>query len=170
VTANAWEIVGVIVGLLVGLVSIFLAWRAVQIGRQANEEASKARTAVALERRRTFELEVLRDLLVAVDELFNEAGKIAGKPYLLHWRYSARLAMLPADDLPVWRKLSGLRNYDEVQGAILGGVSKDEVEAWIAETFGQGQSPATRTRLMLTQRLREDVLKAIERRMNARDM
>jgi hypothetical protein len=127
---DPWEVAGVITGLLVGLVSAFLAWRAVQIGRQANAaavkaaeeaeranlEASRARAAVASERKRLFQLEILRDLLRSFDVRIRRSGAYTMAGKLPDWeaylsvseilgREEARLALLPETDLPTWRYL-----------------------------------------------------------------
>ncbi|MEU7905781.1 hypothetical protein [Actinoplanes sp. NPDC049118] len=85
-------------GLLVGVASLVLVGRAIAIGRQANREAVAARAAIATERRLTFELEVLRELIALLD-----AGQLIGKTASSGTAlraYRGRLAMLPDSDLP----------------------------------------------------------------------
>lgn len=75
--------------------------------RTATRAERKALTIAAAERRQTFDLEVLRDLIetlhddVIVDLLRN--------PEQFYRQCRARLAMLPPKDLPTWRAFEHLR-------------------------------------------------------------
>jgi len=78
--------------------------------RTASRAERKALTVAAAERRQTFDLEVLRDLIetlhddVIVDMLRN--------PEHFYRLCRARLAMLPPEDLPTWRAFEHLRGDD----------------------------------------------------------
>lgn len=139
---NPWDVMGVVIGLLVGAVSVFLAWRAVEIGRRANDlaavaaaeaevanhEAANARLAVARERRRAFELEVLRDLLDLFDMRVRRSSSVLRGPGALMRpvpdfesdltvselvsRARARLLLLDDGDLPSWRGLETVPDDD----------------------------------------------------------
>jgi hypothetical protein len=173
-----FAILGFAVGATASVVSIVLAWRAVKIGRQANdaavkaaqeaeranEEASKARAAVAAERRRTFELEVLRDLLVAIDGEWGTAKKIANSPTAVS-RFTGRLHLLP-NDLPTWRKV-----WRTTPRNLFGVAKVVGVEDESAAQIEQGGKEVASTRLVsvLHLALVDDVHVAIKRRMDARD-
>jgi hypothetical protein len=182
-TSDGWEIVGVLTGLLVGLVSAFLAWRAVRIGQQANaaavkaaseaeranEEASKARAAVAAERRRTFELEVLRDLIAFVDGSPRFARDICHNPALVLSGLSGRVSLLPEGDLPVWRRVAALTNAEDV--ADLLGVPQNDVRTLSRLTRNSvvGMNPSARLIEALSAALYNDLLTAVKKRMEDRD-
>ncbi|MEU8297645.1 hypothetical protein AB0C04_10195 [Micromonospora sp. NPDC048909] len=81
---------------LAAILALFLAVRAIRITR---DQAARADAALIRERRATFELQVFRDLLDSI------AAATPGDLFGLKLRdtLTARLAMLPADELPVWR-------------------------------------------------------------------
>lgn len=175
---DGWAVTGVFVGAVASAVSIALAWRAVKIGQQANaaaakaakeaeranEEASKARAAVAAERRRTFELEVLRDLAEMLDTNRPIWHDIAQHPSNAPRHVGSRLASLPPDDLPFWR---GLADHTGIELLHVVGKLTPEDQRRI-EMVGL-YTPRDNAVTRLIERLRRDVLDAIERRMHARD-
>lgn len=81
---------------LAAILALFLAVRAIRLTR---EQAARADAALIRERRATFELQVFRDLLDSI------ASATPGDLFGLKLRdtLTVRLAMLPADELPVWR-------------------------------------------------------------------
>jgi hypothetical protein len=175
-TTNPWDVASVIIGTLGVIVSAFLAWRALKIGEQANEaaryaakeaeranaEASKARAAVAAERRRTFELEVLRDLVEVFEVLIptqNTLGQ-AGAPRLPRLREIASRAalqlnlLMPTDDLPTWRALTRAAEFFQPQSEWSEAVRR----------LGGAEDEG-----ILRRRMIAEVTEAVQRRMNALD-
>jgi hypothetical protein len=97
-----------IIGALVAVIAIWFAVR-------AQRDGTSARGEVVAERRRQFELETLRELLTAVDS--GDLGDLEFNPErALLFRH--RLALLPDDDLPFWRKVMNLEWRDEVVEAV----------------------------------------------------
>lgn len=75
--------------------------------RTATRAERKALTLAAAERRQTFDLEVLRDLIETLtDEVIAD---MLGNPEQFYRLCRARLAMLPPEDLPTWRAFEHLR-------------------------------------------------------------
>lgn len=172
-TTNPWDVIAVLVGGVVGVVSLVLAWRAVLIGKaaaaaaeKANIDASRARAAVAAERRRTFELEVLRDLLdVAGAEGF--ARRVVVAPGLLQ-DYSGRLAVLSEEDLKFWREAAGSNRQGILD--LLGQRSQEsEDELTYAELYEVVYAPPNAVVACARIALLDDVADAIRRRVQARD-
>jgi hypothetical protein len=195
---NPWDIAGVFTSLFVGLLSVLLAWRAVTIGRQANEaavkaakeaehanlEASKARAAVANERRRTHELEILRDLLRSFEVTVRGAGgtTTAGPPsqperYLsirqIIDREQARLQLLSTNELHTWRALNDflVSNPDagwyEWEEKIISVARVDSrVDHHSIDSNEKLLDQATKH---VREHLRQEVLVAIRLRVDARD-
>lgn len=136
---NAWDVAAVIIGLIVGVLSVFLAGKALQIGRQANKsaakaaeeaeranlEASRARAAVVYERRRALEIEMLCQLLSNFDMRFRNLvrGDQDGGRALEHCspllitgllrQGQARLGMIPYNELQTWRDLEECQLLEE---------------------------------------------------------
>lgn len=171
------EIVTLAFTILASLVSILLAAWAVKVGRAAareariaNTEASAARAAVARERARSFELEVLRDIaevLDAIEEKHYIPALIALTPKDVDLYFGSRLAMLPDSDLPFWRSLRG-NTATELVNRVPGGTPNDA--QMLSEAIGRGQFRTGEPYIdRFKQRLREDVLTAINARMDARD-
>jgi len=160
------EIAGLLVSVLASAVSIFLAWRAIQLARQANREASKARAAIATERRRTFELEVLRDLMEALDaEGLQTVRDFVKAPREMKYRFQGRVHLLPPEDLPTWRELMTLTT-DHLTVARMLNMSDTAAQEW---KDNARWVPSNALIKALRQALQQDVLAAITRRMEARD-
>jgi hypothetical protein len=171
-----FAILAFVVGSVASAVSIYLSWRAVKIGRQANdaavkaaeeaeranEEASRARAAVAAERRRTFELEVFRDLLDAVDGQWQLVRQIADSPTALS-RFSGKFHLVPGD-LQTWHRVWQAEPPDRFGVAAVLGVGDENV----TEPGKSAASVEVVSRLHKS--LVQDVLDAINRRMDARDL
>lgn len=87
-----------------GVVAIFFGIRALL-------ETSDVRGDAIDERRRLFELEILREILREVDDglLF----EIGGEPRRLR-RFTFRLGFLPTSEMPTWREMLGMNWQDEV--------------------------------------------------------
>jgi hypothetical protein len=173
---NPWDVAALIVGLIVGTVSIWLAWRAIRIGRQANHEASQARAAIAAERRRTFELEVLKDLADLLDEDARTPDRtdsltfrLASSPSLITDSFQSRLRLLPDTDLTTWRRAAEARTAADLGRQF--GMARADAERRYTYDGGRIEkvqaSPALVERLVNA--LHEDVFAAIDRRMRATD-
>lgn len=90
-----------IVSAVIGVVAIIVALRANDRVKRSEE---KALTRADRERRTLFDFEILRDLLAQLDDNATYAFvKHVGSS--MEQKVGARLAMLPADSLPVWRGL-----------------------------------------------------------------
>jgi len=166
---DPWAVIGVITGSVVGIVSAALAWQAVKIGRQANaaaikaaeeavranEQASKARAAVAMERRRTFELGVLYDLAKVIDQTPVAAdaancGRSLGK-------YFGQLQIVPDGMLPRWWELWNCFSIADAADAV--GVPLADAELSVP---GTPDTVATAELVgAVQQALRDDVAEAI---------
>jgi hypothetical protein len=137
---DAWSLA---VSIIVASISVFLTWRALLIGQQANRaaakaaeeaehanrEASKAREAVVNERRRMLELEMLRDLLRYFDVRIRRPGGAFNGPnggrvlpdYEDHLsvaeildRAEPWVLLIPPPKLKTWRRLAKAgENADE---------------------------------------------------------
>lgn len=176
---NPWDVAGVVTGLLVGTVSVFLAWQAVRIGARAaaeaeiaNREATKARAAVARERRRAFELEVLRDMLDLFDVRTRRSGGFFKGPGVsvralpdfesdlsvseLVNRARPRLLLLTEQDLPSWRNL--LDHLD------------DDQDGWRAVVVQlAGEADDQRAFATAKEKLAQEVVAAIRWRVEVED-
>jgi hypothetical protein len=115
VVRDAWDWVGFLVAAVsavVGSVALIYAVR-------ATREATSARQAVANERRRTFELGVLRDL--------GDATRMLWPEKMDHLKFVRRvgplLALLPLADLPTLRRIQRLQRDEP-------GSDDDEFAAW----------------------------------------
>jgi hypothetical protein len=181
-TTDPWTVAAFWSGLLFGLASVAVGIAAVVLARKANQaaikaaeeaeranvEASRARAAVAAERRRTFQLEILRDLMAELDDgrapsdrqapRWGEADLsfIIETPSIVTNRYAGRLPLLDEDDLPFWRLMGTIRPV--ALPAALGLPDN--------ETAPESRQDVRRA---LKSRIRQDLIKAIERRMEARD-
>jgi hypothetical protein len=182
VAGLVFSILAFVVGSLASGFSIYLAWRAMLIGKtaareavRANTEASRARAAVAAERRRTFEMEVLRDLTAALDAERPHVIEAATDPRRMRLYFGARLQMLPEADLPLWRqvqdmdgpealmRLLGLAgNTDSRTG---GGIGPDWVRASRNNDFQRHNEVSQALRDLLL----DDLITAIRVRVEAND-
>lgn len=165
-TTNPWDVAAVFSGLLVGIASLVLAWRAVKIGQRANAEASKARAAVAAERRRTFELEVLRDLLVMLDaDTDFTAGLVTAEGVGLD-KVTGRMSLLGDDDLPRWKAATNAATHRAYSNIF----EVPYERAWVmAPGVAQPLRASTELLAVVRREFYKDVRAAIERRMDARD-
>ncbi len=79
---------------------------------KAHLGATKARLSVVHERRRQFELEILRDLLEDLDttDLLGDPNHVPGRLQ----RYEHRLLMLPSTALPFWRQMARVTALHEI--------------------------------------------------------
>jgi hypothetical protein len=96
-TLGFWLDFGVAVVIVVALV-----WAI----RTATGAERKALAMAAAERRQTFDLEVLRDLLETLSD--DVIADMLRRPEQFYRLCRARLAMLPAEDLPTWRAFEHL--------------------------------------------------------------
>ena len=117
-TTDGWAVAGVVIGAVLSAASLLLAGWALKVGRSARDEALKARLAVANERRRTFELEILRELSVALDGDVLNRELMLNQPTRVRQHFRSRLDALPGSALPTWRKVAGAENYVEVAGIL----------------------------------------------------
>ncbi|HZM76063.1 MAG TPA: hypothetical protein VFC19_10070 [Candidatus Limnocylindrales bacterium] len=127
--------------------------------RTATRAERKALTLAAAERRQTFDLEVLRDLIetlhddVIVDMLTN--------PEHFYRLCRARLAMLPPEDLPTWRAFEHLRGDNIAELARLLGL-----EAHLrGNVISSDTSSAAEVLLQARGPLIDDIFQAVEARM-----
>ena len=124
--------------------------------RTATRAERKALGIAAAERRQTFDLEVLRDLIetlnddVIVDMLRN--------PEHFYRLCRARLAMLPPEDLPTWRAFEHLRGDSVDELARLLGIEA-HVEGGAIRTDDAEVLLAARGPLI------DDIFQAVEARM-----
>jgi len=169
-----FAVLGFLVGTLASGFSIYLAWRAVQIGKfaaqeaaKANEAATKARTAVATERRRSFELEVLRELVEALDVERSQVIEIATDPRQMQTYFGSRLDLLPAETLPLWREIGRLRRHEDVEKRI--GATRTGSPDWVRASKSDGFRHHNVVSLALTGLLLQDVTSAIRSRVDALD-
>lgn len=96
------------VQLLFGVLGVLAVWFAFR----AQKDATRARRAIPAERRRQFELEILRSLLDDLDE--NQIlHQVELSPSRLQ-RYQHRLAPLPSSALPFWRQVMSVDWYDSL--------------------------------------------------------
>jgi len=145
-TLGFWLDVGVAVVTVVALL-----WAV----RTATRAERKALAMAAADRRQTFDLEVLRDLIetltdeVIVDMLRN--------PEHFYRLCRARLAMLPPEDLPAWRAFEHLRGDNIAELARLLGL----------EAHLRGNVIPSDANVLLEARgpLIDDIFQAVETRM-----
>lgn len=164
---DPWDwiiLVGGLASVVVGILAVGLAAQANRAAKKAGSEATKARQAIADERQRTFELEVLRDLLASADNV-ETIGDIINNRHLFIARHTGRLSMVPHDELPVWRQLlAGIRLADALAA------TEEEREVMIKEAQLPGPFARDyRTRELVRTRLVADVVKSVEKRMAERD-
>ena len=123
--------------------------------RTATRAERKALTLAAAERRQTFDLEVLRDL---IETLTDEAiADMLGNPEQFYRLCRARLAMLPAEDLPTWRAFQHLDGDSMAELARLLGLEahlQDNAIRVDSEVLLQARGP-----------LIDDVFQSVESRM-----
>jgi hypothetical protein len=124
------------------------AAKAAEEAERANLEASKARTAVANERARTFELETLRDVLRVFDVRVRAGGGVYMTPSgtsgpmpdvpvplglrEIITREGARIRLLPAEGLPTWNRLISLgptERWEDVVGELGRSNTRDPYDA-----------------------------------------
>ncbi|GAA0587892.1 hypothetical protein GCM10010172_86110 [Paractinoplanes ferrugineus] len=159
-TTNPWDVAAVTSGVLIGLISLAIAgW--------ALKKSNDAQNAIGAERRRTFELEVLRELIMSFDDNAERWPKIADAPILLDLQFGGRLALLPPYELPQWRKIAKLANVEDVAEAV--GIERGKAVKWNVQSDRQFPSPSPELLLALRKAMYDDVISAIERRMNDRD-
>jgi hypothetical protein len=111
---DLWDwvtVAGAITSVVVGAIAVFLAYKAYDAADKANIEASKAREAVAFERKRTFDLEILRDLLEVLDRV-DMTREISRHPEYFEAHVGARLSLLPRDELKTWHAARVVRARD----------------------------------------------------------
>src|SRR3954465_12617509 len=107
VTPDHWQTVvdwAQIVGALGAIIAIGFAVA-------AQRGSTRAQLAIVAERRRQFQLEILREIVTEVDDGF--LYKIAEEPVRLR-KFARRLDLLPGSDLPFWRDVIAMRWMDEV--------------------------------------------------------
>jgi hypothetical protein len=109
VIRDAWDWAALAAGVVGSVAALIAIWFAVR----AQRDATAARREVGVERRRQFEVEVLRGLLDDVDAGGLEAHVAADNPGWVN-RYQHRLAMLSDEALPFWRTVMVLGWRDEV--------------------------------------------------------
>lgn len=93
---------------IIGAISVPVA---LYFGVRALFETADARRDAVDERRRLFELDILRELLAEVDRGF--LVEIEGSPHRLR-EYEYRLSLMSRADLPFWWTLIGMQWQDEV--------------------------------------------------------
>ncbi|MEU7925076.1 hypothetical protein [Micromonospora sp. NPDC049107] len=96
------------VQLLVGVLGVLALW----LAYRAQREATRARQEIPAERRRQFELEILRGVLDDLDEK-QVLHEVEFSPSRLQ-RYQHRLAPLPDSALPFWRQAMTVDWYDSL--------------------------------------------------------
>jgi hypothetical protein len=146
-----------------GIVGLFIAIAAY---RSTKQQATEARRLIAKERRTTFELEVLRDMLGVIDAHANSVD-------MPHY---TRLALIPPDELQFWRFLADLPALRDPTAYATAEAKNATVTAQIVQRMDVDGVPAIddtslsaagrfgwRVRLGLLR----DVQNAIDRRVNA---
>jgi hypothetical protein len=154
-----WLVVGVtVVSAVVGVVAIVVALRA---NRQAKHAESRSRQFAASERRRVFDLEILRDLLDHLDDR-DALLRAAGDPSATIRQANARLSMLEPNDLPLWRSMAEMRPVD-LPGCI--GATADDYKILRYANAEPDVIPDDGFLDKLQAALRADIENAVERRM-----
>jgi cytochrome c-type biogenesis protein CcmH/NrfG len=123
--------------------------------RTATRAERKALTLAAAERRQTFDLEVLRDLIETLTD--DMIADMLRNPEHFYRLCRARLAMLPAEELPTWRAFEHLRAGSITELARLLGLEahlRGNVLPVEAEVLLEARGP-----------LIDDVFQAVEARM-----
>lgn len=123
--------------------------------RTATRAERKALTLVAAERRQTFDLEVLRDLIETLTD--DAIADMLRNPEHFYRLCRARLAMLPAEELPTWRAFEHLRAGNITELARLLGLE--------AHLRGNVLPPEADVLLEARGPLIDDVFHAVEARM-----
>lgn len=145
-TLGFWLDVGVAVVTVVALL-----WAI----RTATRAERKALAMAAAERRQTFDLEVLRDLIETLND--EVIADMLRDPEHFYRLCRARLAMLPREDLPMWRAFENLRADDIGELARLLGLEahlRGNVVEGGAEVLLEARGP-----------LIDDIFQAVEARM-----
>ncbi|MCP2324934.1 hypothetical protein HDA40_003441 [Hamadaea flava] len=161
-----------VIGLFVGITAIVLARKANRHAKEAMEMAAEAeRRAIERatdERRRLFELEILRDMLEQCNPHDNKMRSLA-REFGREWmdvEFGAQLMMLPDDELPFWRAYPTFSR--EARYRMMPHESAEQAieQARYAGTGGQllWQADAEFTEVM-TREFRQDLKAAITRRM-----
>lgn len=123
--------------------------------RTATRAERKALAMAAAERRQTFDLEVLRDLIETLND--DVIADMLRNPEHFYRMCRARLAMLPAEDLSVWRAFQNLRSDNLAELVRLLGLEahlRDNVIRTDAEVLLEARAP-----------LIDDIFQAVEARM-----
>lgn len=176
VIPDGFDVGNIVVGVLGALGTI----AALIVAIRAQRDATKARISVGQERRRQFELEILREFLRDVDEK-NLVAQVIGNADALG-RYQERLNLLDEADLPFWRRAMTTRDDRELMDAVGHLERMDEAANAISNVFMRypvsgeqaelaGQHPARRREFEdeVRRRLLGDLHQAIRSRVDARD-
>lgn len=140
-TTEPWTVAAFWSGLFFGLASLAVGVGAVYLAAKANSaavkaadeaeranlEASKARAAVAMERRRTFQLEILRGMLEDLAEGATFVRQVAGSAAVIKSVYAGRLPMLDEHDLPLWRQAATASRQEIID--LVGGPTEEDTQA-----------------------------------------
>lgn len=158
--ASFWVAAG---SAFIGAIALILAYRAIR-------EAAGARQAVANERRRTFELETLRDILQGIDDL--DQPELLGIEDLAHSlinRRWLRLGFFGEDEFPAWRAIHAGADLLEVLPETEGERAKlkHELDRESGHTVVVMAAPFGVQ--LIRRRLAQDVSAAIAKRMAERD-
>lgn len=165
--------------LTVGALGSIAAAIAIWFSVRAQQDATKARRSVTVERGRQFELEILRELLREVDETDVVAVAIDNPAILTRYRH--RLDLLPASEMLFWRKAMTMNWRDDLAQelgykdrmaeasvasfAVLSGVPTTEEKAHHAAELSGIQRAFEAE---VSRRLLDDLRVAIRSRVNAR--
>ncbi len=171
---------------VVGLVGAAGTIVAIIFAVLAQQGATKARMSVTHERRRQFELEILRDFLEDLDK--DQSLDSAMKFLQFAQRHKHRLALLPVDDLPFWRQAIAVRAWSDLPGMVdlwdrMAAMDRARNDAVAArDAAGIGNTTASEVQLRLDQaqltlelvtamraNLSGDLAEAIRRRVEAAD-
>jgi hypothetical protein len=156
--------------LAIGLIALYLARRSQATADEALLREAEAETRAveraARERRTTFELEVLRSLLKDLDLIdADDLRRLAFRPeQIIEWRFGSYLALLPAEDLALWRTWPNLS--PEQREELVSEVDPDEYLYARLFRHDEESYPESIVRALFT-RLRRDVIIAVQRRMVA---
>ena len=174
ISGLVFSILAFIVGAMASSASIYLAWRAVQIGKtaaqeaaKANVEAGKARAAIAAERRRAFDLEVLRGLTEALDVELSHVLEVATDPPKMRVYFGSRLALLPEHDLPFWREVQAMNSHQDLEHRLA--ITDGFGSGWVRTTRGTGFQNHNQVTRTFSDRLLNDLMTAIKERVEAQD-
>jgi hypothetical protein len=160
------------VGLFVGVVAIVLARKANRHAEAALKESADAeRRAIERatdERKRLFELEILRDLLEACSLHGNRMHVLAHEfgPGWMDAQFGAQLMMIPEDELWFWRSYPTLTVEGRYRLLPDAEADREIAESKVRAARNAHPWRATTQFLeVMTDRFRKDVRHAIERRM-----